>query len=312
MQNNVQVYERRYDNIFDLLSEIGGVVQSIFYVFFWANYIYNRYIIAFDTNSLFFTVKENNEKNLKNKKIKNLNETNKNNKSKKPIQKFISVRNFEKSKKSLLNIYQNNNQNNNREDNDNINSKKSESKDCYRINSINIDRTINFKTLIRPYRIHNDQNSSISVLKDNSSNIINKNAKSKIVDFENDKLNINLINRKDKMQKAFTGYMKKEEINKFWLTKESLAKIDHKQKNMDEILEKHNKKAIKQISFLKFLKDIIFENTKGSNYFLIKFRKHLLSEEHLFKTHVKIVLLEKQCKLNKGDNTNVFECFNEL
>jgi hypothetical protein len=306
MQNNVQVYERRYDNIFDLLSEIGGVVQSIFYVFFWVNYIYNRYIIAFDTNSLFFTVKENNEKNLKNKKIKNINENNKNNKSKKPIQKFISVRNFEKSKKSLLNIYQNNN----REDNDNINSKKSESKDCYRINSINIDRTINFKTLIRPYRIHNDQNSSISVLKDNSSNIFNKNAKSKIVDLENDKLNINLINRKDKMKKAFTGYIKKEEINKFWLTKESLAKIDHKQKNMNEILEKNNKKAIKKISFLKFLKDIIFENTKGSNYFLIKFRKHLLSEEHLFKTHVKIVLLEKQCKLN--DNTNVFECFNEL
>ena len=315
MQNNVQVYERRYDNIFDLLSEIGGVVQSIFYAFFWINYLYNKYIIAFDTNSLFFAVKENNEKNLKNKKIKNIdniNNSNNLNKMKKPIKKFISVRNPEKSKKSLLNIYQNNNK---IEDNNNKNSKKSESKDCYRINSINMDRSINFKTLIHPksYKIYNDQNSSISVLKDNnSSNIINKNVKNKILDLENDKLNINMMNKKGKMKKAFTGYLKKEEINKFWLTRESLAKIDHKQKNMNELLEQDNKKAIKQISFLKFLKDIIFENTRGSNYFLIKFRKHLLSEEHLFKSHVKTVLLEKQCKLNKNDNTNVFECFNEL
>ena len=178
-----------------------------------------------------------------------------------------------------------------------------------------MDRSINFKTLIHPksYKIYNDQNSSISVLKDNnSSNIINKNVKNKILDLENDKLNINMMNKKGKMKKAFTGYLKKEEINKFWLTRESLAKIDHKQKNMNELLEQDNKKAIKQISFLKFLKDIIFENTRGSNYFLIKFRKHLLSEEHLFKSHVKTVLLEKQCKLNKNDNTNVFECFNEL
>ena len=68
------------------------------------------------------------------------------------------------------------------------------------------------------------------------------------------------------MKKALTGFMKKEEINKFWLTRESLAKIDHKHKSLEDILGKENKKAIKQISFMKFLKDIILENKKGSNY----------------------------------------------
>ena len=62
MRNNVQVYERRYNNIFDLLSEIGGVFQSLFYLFLWINYIYNKFIIWYDTNSLFFAVKDNNEK----------------------------------------------------------------------------------------------------------------------------------------------------------------------------------------------------------------------------------------------------------
>ena len=33
MQNNVQIYERKYNNIFDLFSEIGGVIQFIFYFF---------------------------------------------------------------------------------------------------------------------------------------------------------------------------------------------------------------------------------------------------------------------------------------
>ena len=304
LQNNVQIYERSYNNIFDLLSEIGGVVQSIFYIFFWVNYIYNRYIIAYDTNSLFFSVKEN-EKKIKQKKELNFDEIHKNidlninNKLKKPLKKFESVRNYDNNKRVRFNIF--------KEYNNSIIKEKSESKDCYMIKSINLDKTINFKT-----NINSDQNSSISQLKNNSK-IIN-NIKKNNFEAENTKLNINKIKNinNDKMKKCLTGFMKKEEINKFWLTRESLAKIDHKHKNLEEILENSNKKAIKQISFIKFLKDIILENTKGSNYFLIKFRKHLLSEEHLFKSHVKIILLEKQCKLNKNDNTNVFECFNEL
>ena len=305
LQNNVQIYERSYNNIFDLLSEIGGVVQSIFYIFFWMNYIYNRYIIAYDTNSLFFSVKENNERKIKHNKELNFDEMPKKidlnitNKLKKHLKKFESVRNYDINKRVRFNLF--------KEYNNSIIKEKSESKDCYLIKSINLDKSINFKT-----NINSDQNSSISQLKNNS-NIIN-NIKKNVLEAENNKLNINKIKNisNDKMKKALTGFMKKEEINKFWLTRESLAKIDHKQKNLEEILENSNKKAIKQISFIKFLKDIILENTKGSNYFLIKFRKHLLSEEHLFKSHVKIILLEKQCKLNKNDNTNVFECFNEL
>ena len=54
MQNNVQIYKRKYNNMFDIFSEIGGVIQFIFYFFYWINYVYNKYIIAFDVNSLFF------------------------------------------------------------------------------------------------------------------------------------------------------------------------------------------------------------------------------------------------------------------
>ena len=39
IQNNVQIYERRYNNIFDLFSEIGGIAQFLFYLFYWINFV---------------------------------------------------------------------------------------------------------------------------------------------------------------------------------------------------------------------------------------------------------------------------------
>ena len=39
---------------------------------------------------------------------------------------------------------------------------------------------------------------------------------------------------------------------------------------------------------------------------------HLLSEEHLLKSHIKMVLFEKKYNLNNNETTNVSECFNEL
>ena len=269
-------------------------------------------------------MKENDEKNIKkNKKlnpIKKPNDTNlmlktNNYNLKKPLKKFESVRNYDNTKRAQFNIF--------KESNNNVIIKEnSQSKDCYRINSINLNKSINFKTLIFPQNnkiIIDEQNSSVSNLKENNNNNINSINKNKknILDIENNKLNINKIGniKNEKMKKAFTGFMKKEDINKFWLTKESLAKIDHKHKRLEEILDNNNKeskKAIKQISFIQFLKDIILENTKASNYFLIKFRKHLLSEEHLFKSHIKMILLEKEFNSKNAENTNVFECFNEL
>ena len=305
MQNNVQVYERRYNNIFDLLSEIGGVFQSLFYLFFWINYIYNKYIISYDTNSLFFAVKDNNEKKIKYNKLK------------KPVKKNISLNNNQ-SKQLKLNLKKMNNNENNNINNDNTSDKdKNNSNNDCPINSIKLNKSLRFKTLIFPknFKLDNEQNSSILYLKQNSlnknnNNNNNNNSNNKIIDIEK-RLNFNII-KNNNIKKAVTGYIKKEEINKFWLTKESLAKIDHQKMEIEEILDKEKKKVIKNISFFRFLKDIIFENKKGSNYFLIKFRKHLLSEEHLFKSHVKTVLLEKQCNSNKNCSTNVFECFNEL
>ena len=292
MQNNVQIYERIYYNIFDLLSEIGGVVQSIFYLFFWVNYLYNRYIIAYDTNSLFFTVKYNNDKGPN---LKNINKL----KKSKSFKKFISLQNYSKAK---IQLYKNNEIDIFRKENNNlILGSNFTPNSSLQLSNANPEKGINPKN-----RSFNEDNSSSFILKGSSSVVIKRSNISK----ENNLLHINKI--EDKVRRAYTGFIKKEQINKFWMTKKSLARIDHKQIEFEKILEKQKIKSFKNITFFDFIKNLLFENKKGSDSFLIKFRKHLLSEEHLFKSHVKTVLLEKHLNYNENDITNANECFHEL
>ena len=82
IQNNVQIYERRYNDFFEVLSQIGGIIQCMFNILYWINFFYNRYIIISDTNKLFFSIIEKRADSLNGEKIKQLNSNkNQNNKT---------------------------------------------------------------------------------------------------------------------------------------------------------------------------------------------------------------------------------------
>jgi len=111
LENTAQIYERRYNNIIDLLSQIGGLIQALHYSFFWLNYLYNKFIIASDTNKLFFHVKES--KDYINwleqkKKIKQIIQ------KKKEIVRPISKTNKEINKVNVINNKNENNIDNNK------------------------------------------------------------------------------------------------------------------------------------------------------------------------------------------------------
>ena len=95
------------------------------------------------------------------------------------------------------------------------------------------------------------------------------------------------------------------------LSKKCLNKIDHKKKKSIQITDL-KLKAIKYFSYIDFLKSLIFKKEKESHNFMGVFRKHLLSEEHLFKSHIKIIFLEKQHNFTGEEKTNALECFKEL
>ena len=290
MQNTAQIYERKYNNIFDILSEIGGVVQFIFYIFYWINFSYNRYTIAYDTNNLFFTVRaENNGNhglkfdNLKRKTIKNIPKND--NFTKKNINKFSCIvddkknifKNLEKDDKIK---YQNyfSSTNENEKNKDDKNSKKH----------------------IRPKREENPTYYSFNLLKEinNNNNLIIENFQKKN-EFYDNKTEANYKKEKDNSNE-----------NIFNIMRGNLPKIQHQKKN--SIFIDSKLKALKYFSYIDFLKSLMFKKEKESHNFIRIFRKHLLSEEHLFKSHIKILFLEKQHNFTGEENINVLECFNEL
>ena len=55
LQNSAQIYDRKYINLLDdILPQIGGIVQTIYYIFFFINKIFNKLKIIKDSMNLIF------------------------------------------------------------------------------------------------------------------------------------------------------------------------------------------------------------------------------------------------------------------
>jgi hypothetical protein len=265
MQNNVQIYERRYNNIFDLLSEIGGIIQSVFYVFYWLNYIYNKYVIAYDTNSLFFHVKDNQFKELDVKNKLNQNENNNKNqnnehnnqiKLKKPLKKYTSLQVVNKDT-----IIKNNNKNVSFKEvfKDNINQKKRKSGNFNEL-YIKSDNHVNSKFLSKNInkRLF-PKNNDDSFIDFNSSLLNLENIKKGGNSPQNNNKKLIAKNRNSKLMRTF-NYSKNEKYyyNKIWMSKNSIAKIDHKINDFKQ-KNKEKMKSMKNLNFFIFLKSSCFE-----------------------------------------------------
>ena len=314
LQNNVQIYERKYNNIFDILAEIGGVVQFIFYFLYWINFIYNKYIIALDTNSLFFSVVD--EKTIgdivANSNIKLYN-----------VQKNIIGHNIiETSNKKT----KGDKSNNIKAKNNNIQFKNKEKKKIEDFGGKGGDNVTNEKTKIKNnenlnnnflkaifsynnrkddwFRLHKSNN----LLLENNGNILS-NKFQKL----NNSLIVNLEKKENIYNNKQNNFEKKSNddiLKGILFSKGSINKMNHKRRN-SKLVFGSKIRSIKYFSYFDFLKSLLFNKKKESYNFVRIFRKHLLSEEHLFKSHLKLLFLEKQ--LNKeNENIKFIECYNEL
>ena len=64
MENYKQIYQRKYNDIFDSFSSIGGLIQFFYYVFYLINYFYNDFILILNTQNLF--LEDTKSKNISN------------------------------------------------------------------------------------------------------------------------------------------------------------------------------------------------------------------------------------------------------
>ena len=153
-------------------------------------------------------------------------------------------------------------------------------------------------------KFYTNQNSSNFFLKENNNLNIIKN------DFK--KGNNSFIDVYKKFDLNNLNDNKKNSIGKIIrLSRGSIAKIEHKKRKLKDLLDE-NLKEIIYFSFFDFLKSVIFRKRKDNHNFITIFRKHLLSEEHLLKSHIKMIFLEKNSNFNGKENSNALECFNEL
>ena len=328
MQNNIQIYERKYNNIFDVFSEIGGVVQFIFYSFYWINFLYNKYIIAYDTNALFFTIRDKSSYSKENKN----NQTNLN---KNDIRLFNLRANIDRNmKRSKIFLSSNNLNLNNLKEKRNINKEKEQiivTKENKKEKNKEDNKNYIIHKLYTPNKskskLDANQNSSSFLLKD-SDNILNNNNKMNDLNINNSNNNNNNNKKEKNIKKNETlgdvyenlkiNLGKNNTNNVYYLNiidlykkRKSIINDKNKAKTISDISDS-NLKSIKIFSFLDFLKSIIVKRDKGNHYFISIFRKHLLSEEHLLKSHIKIVFMEKQHNFRGEENTNILECFKEL
>ena len=327
MENTAQIYERRYNNIIELLSQIGGLIQALHYSFFWLNYLYNKYIIASDTNKLFFNVKESkdyinwleqknkinqiiqkkkevarplsktnkeiNKTNEGNNKTENINDKDKNLKSRFLINELLKS-NLKNEENSLSLISHNNNRN--------------------FINNINKLSSNGSNSYIQ--EIQDKSNSSIFLKESSKNNLINN----QINIFNNNRLNI-IPKVDDKKYSVFSIFENKQDIcaspqykamRKFRISQRSVHKIDHQQSKCETLIKEDRMKLIKNLTFFIFIKSLCISKFKGITDFITIYRKNLLSEEHFFKSHLKMSLIEKQYKLNNNQSISFIDCFNNL
>ena len=304
MQNNIQIYERKYSNLFDIFSEIGGVIQFIFYFFYWINYAYNKYIIAYDTNSLFFSIRDY---RFSNKDIINQ----QNNLNKNDIRLFNLKSNCDRNMESSNCFLKSNNLKNNQKEN-RIN--KISEQISFENEKVNEKEEIKINNKINNFKHRTckiNMNNNIKINKNTTSSCKNQNCSYLF-------LKDNNMNNIDKENHSFGDIYKNLEINlgknnKNNINNLNIIDLQKKEHIINRISTFEDKlKSIKVFSFIDFLKSLILKRKKGNHYFINLFRKHLLSEEHILKSHIKMVFLERQHNFNSEENTNVLECFNEL
>jgi len=289
--NSCQIIKGGYNNLYDILPNIGGIIQLIYYICFSCNYLFNKYIVIKDCNHLFFNLysKENdNKENIYNRKI------------------------FKKCAHSFreeLNKLKNNHEIKKAEKNLSENEKK---------NKIILKENKKFTTeivcknemLINNLYNNEENNNSNDIIFNMSKN----NALKIIPDEESISNQKKLIDIKDKMKNEKSTKMKDESSKFNFLYYQFVIQmqkyISHKNKEIK--VEPLNSRIVSQ--YITFLNYILFragnESHKRVFFVLSKFREKILGEENLFRTKIDLYHLEKYFNLKENKKPDIIELYN--
>ena len=320
--NTVYVFKGGFNTLYDVLPSVGGICQLCYYIFFALNFLINQFTIIQDSKLLFFQMKnvnaEINEKEKKNfaflfegirskyqnvedgKEKNNIISDQKNHigstlskKKQKEIKgKFPPVFRFSQYKKDNVILLNNNSLiENSKKDN---NSKKE-------------------------LNVNNISFSPLTLFNNNSNNDIKNESKdillSKVKNYYTDIKRNSMKNKSDEIFEDMSPELisQKKNDNYEYFSRNLSKFISEKKQNIK--LESISTNVLeKYISPCYFIGSLFNKKSKSGKIFYIinKFRKKLLSEEHIFRTHIFLYYFKKFFDNIESENIDITELYNYL
>ena len=305
--NSCQVIKGGYNNLIDILPNIGGIIQLIYYIFYGFNLLYNKYIIIQDCNKLFFKNYNKDiyskEESLSRKKFANYVNS---------LREEINTkrRQFALKRKIKLNINKNNNSNEMKDNIEIQNKKKLQTEINSHKKFLNLNYNYN-NEIINNSNLFSNSNDLI-IDKNNiipSTNNIEILKNKKIIYEYKEKLKLNENNNK-RNEELIENKIKKIDFLYYQFTYQLQEFIIHK--NNDIKYEPLNRFIIAQFTtFYNYLLSLIGNKNKKRIFFILNmFRKKILGEENLFRTKVYLHLLEKYFNVKEIRKIDILELYN--
>ena len=317
--NTAYIFKGEYQTLYDILSNIGGIMQLFYYIFFAINFISNKFKIMQDSKNLFFQIK--------NCKVSY--------KAEKEKSRFSSMSQIFKdiiynkpgNISSSVDISKTNNMMHLKK---NINNKLSTENDP------NIKSFVENKNLNNYYNrissnslsIFNPYTKKFSNLEKNDPKLNNEINNISLVPLINNNKNDILKNNIDIKNRSMDQKIRNEikmEFNEDVIIKspgkknyirfsQNLSKFINEKRQKIKVPDLSKRYLKKYTSFSDYIISIICPKAnRGKVFYIInKFRKKLISEEHLFNNQIFIYYLEKYFDINESEKIDFMELYNYL
>ena len=318
MQNNFVVYERNYKKIIDAFSTIGGMIEILYYVLFFINYIYNKYKITFNTKNLFFKIYTGKEINFEDNNVV----------EEKFVKKFTNIITEDKMKVKKIITYSDKNmylwdKMNFKNHNKQINNNKSIIEEMNNKDSLNKNKSLKYP--IFSFRFsENNKSADKNIINDDSRNEFNrtkgilKTTKNNITDVNENNytrsINLNVNKFSNRLSTSQIKNIKfiNENENRYYTFAENIKYYMNEKKKKIKCPDRKISFIENEFSFYTFIFSLCC-NKKRENriYVFDHFRKKLLSEEHLYKAHLYLYLFEKYFEIEQ-EKADIIELYKYL
>ena len=317
IENNFIIYERSYKKLFNIFPTIGGIIEIAYYVLNFINYFYHEYKVLSNSKNLFLNMNTKRELNFEDNDVHEENF----------VKRFRNILTGDKLKIKKFGFNNNgnirSNMNCNFQENKVSNEQKLNYEEVSNKESFNNIKSVKFQ--IPSFRSsENNKSAEKNNINEESRNELNK-RKGILRNINNNATGVIENNYPCPINLNVNKYLNQASITKIKNIKFNDDNEIRYNKFADDIKNYINEKKKKfkssnrripfienEFSFCSFIFSVCCNQTKNNGGYIIDyFRKKLLSEEHLYRSHIYLYLFEKYFEIEQ-EKTDIVELYKYL